>query len=243
VSTPRPRRSLTATLASVTALAAVVGVIHGSGSAQGSARPAAPHSEFVRTITNPYLPYRPGSRWVYRGVKDGVTQTDTVVVTHRTRVIDGVSATALTDIATHDSRVLESTTDWYAQDAKGNVWYFGEATKAYSPDGTVDTSGSWLAGVHGALPGIVMTSHPRVGDAHRQEYWQGHAEDQYWLVDLRQTVTVPFLASHHAALTMEWSRLEPGVIDQKYYVRGIGVIKEIAVRGPAEYANLVSYTH
>jgi hypothetical protein len=242
VSIPRPRRPLAATLASAAALAVMVGVIHGSGNAQGSARPAVPHAEFVRTITNPYLPYRPGSRWVYKGVKDGVTQTDTVVATHRTRVIDGVTATALTDIATHGSSVLERTTDWYAQDTKGNVWYFGEATKAYSADGTVDTSGSWIAGVHGALPGIVMTSHPRVGDAHRQEYWPGHAEDQYWLVDLRQTVTVPFLESHHAALTMEWSRLEPGVIDQKYYVPGIGVVRETAVRGPAESASLVRYT-
>src|SRR5690242_21248899 len=61
-------------------------------------------------------------------------------------------------------------------------------TTLFRSNGTVDTSGSWLAGVHGARPGIVMTAHPRVGDAHRQEYWRGHAEDQYWLVDLNQHV-------------------------------------------------------
>ena len=31
-------------------------------------------SHFVRHITNPYLPWRPGSMWVYSGVKDGRTQ-------------------------------------------------------------------------------------------------------------------------------------------------------------------------
>jgi hypothetical protein len=177
------------------------------------------------------------------GIKDGATQTDTVVVTHRTRTIDGVRATSITDVAMHGPNVLERTTDWYVQDNTGNVWYFGEATKAYLPNGTVDTPGSWLAGVHGARPGIVMTPHPAVGDAHRQEYWPGHAEDQYWLVDVAQTVTVPFVTSHHAALTLEWSRLEPTVIDQKYYVHGIGVVKELTAKGPTEYANLVRYTH
>ena len=97
--------------------------------------------------------------------------------------------------------------------------------------------------MHGAKPGIVMTNHPAVGDAHRQEYWRGHAEDQYWLVDLSQTIKVPFVTSHHAALTLEWSRLEPTVIDQKYYVRGIGVVRELAAKGPTEYANLIHYTH
>ena len=65
------------------------------------------------------------------------------------------------------------------------MWYFGEQTAAYS-NGTVDHSGSWLAGVRGARPGIVMTAHPAVGDTHRQEYWPGQAEDQYWMVDLGQ---------------------------------------------------------
>jgi hypothetical protein len=240
ISSPRSGSALRLAAAGALAAAALAaGTMPAGAAAPG--RGADRH--FVATITNPYLPYRPGSKWVYRGVKDGVTQTDTVVVTHRIRMIQGIRATTITDVATHGSRVLERTTDWYAQDARGNVWYLGEATKAYGPNGAVDTSGSWLTGVHGARPGIVMTAHPRVGDAHRQEYWRGHAEDQYWLVDLNQHVKVPFVTSDHAALTMEWSRLEPGIIDQKYYVRGIGVVRELAARGPTEFANLVSFTH
>jgi hypothetical protein len=197
---------------------------------------------FVRTISNPWLPYRPGSVWVYRGIKDGQTQRDVVTVTHRTRVLMGVRCESLTDIATHGTTVLERTTDWYAQDKQGNVWYFGERTAAYS-NGGVDHSGSWLAGVHGAQPGIVMTAHPAVADTHRQEYWPGRAEDQYWLVDLSQHVSVPYGTFHHAALTLEWSRLEPNVIDRKDYVRGIGVVREMSAQGPRETADLVSFRH
>jgi hypothetical protein len=88
-----------------------------------------------------------------------------------------------------------------------------------------------------------MTGHPQVGDTHRQEYLAGQAEDQYWLVDLNQHVSVPFGAFRHAALTLEWSRLEPNVIDRKLYVRGIGVVSERAAQGPPEVAELVSFSH
>jgi hypothetical protein len=239
--TPTPTRAVGVAVAAAVATVAAVAAVHGSARAATSG--AAGRVGFARHITNPYLPYRPGSTWVYAGVKDGVTQTDVVHVTDRTRMIDGVRCTSITDVATHGARVLERTIDWYAQDRRGNVWYFGEATKAYGPAGQVDTSGSWLAGVHGARPGIVMTAHPAVGDAHRQEYWAGHAEDQYWLVDLGSRVSVPFGTFARAARTLEWSRLEPGVIDEKMYVRGVGVVQERAAEGPPEVARLVRFTH
>jgi hypothetical protein len=206
-----------------------------------SAGHAGAHHGWARTITNPYLPLTPGSVWVYRGMKDGVTQTDVVRATRQTKTVMGVRTTVVSDVATHAGRALEATRDYYAQDARGNVWYFGEQTKAYGPGGSVDTSGSWLAGRHGARPGIVMTAHPAVGDAHRQEYARGQAEDQYWLVAEHHRVSVPFVSSDDAALTIEWSRLEPHVIDEKAYVPGIGTVREVAAEGPTEFANLVRY--
>ena len=89
-----------------------------------------------------------------------------------------------------------------------------------------------------------MNAHPQVGDTHRQEYLKGEAEDQYWLVDLRrQRVRTPFVTtSPHAALTLKWTRLEPGVIDRKYYVREIGLVAELSAQGPRETARLVHHT-
>jgi hypothetical protein len=221
-------------------LAAATAVAAARHSAPARAGTTVDPRDFVRAISNPWLPFHVGSRWVYRGVKDGRTQVDVVRVTRRTKRIMGVRCTAVSDIATHGCTVLERTIDWYAQDRAGAVWYFGERTAEFSAGG-VDRSGSWLAGVHGALPGIVMTAHPAVDDAHRKEYWPGHAEDQYWLVDLNQRVRVPYGTFHHAALTLEWSRLEPGVIDRKLYVRGIGNVSEVTAEGPHETATLVSY--
>ena len=101
-------------------------------------------SNFVTTVDNPYYPLPVGRVMVYQGTRDGVAQTDTVTVTRDTKVIEGVRAVVVRDVATDSHhRTLEATLDWFAQDKQGNVWYLGEDTKAYNPDGSVDTSGSW----------------------------------------------------------------------------------------------------
>ena len=52
-----------------------------------------------------------------------------------------------------DGAVVEDTHDWYAQDADGNIWYFGEDTKEYEHGKVKTTEGSWEAGVDGARAG------------------------------------------------------------------------------------------
>ena len=48
--------------------------------------------------------------------------------------------------------------------------------------------------------------------------------------------------SDDALLTKEWTPLEPGVIDHKYYVRGIGTVLEQTVKGGDERNELVSFS-
>ena len=103
--------------------------------------------------------------------------------------------------------------------------------------------GSWLPDRHGARPGIYIDARPRVGDSHRQEYYGGHAEDHYRVVDTAARVTVPMVWTTHAVSTVEWTPLEPGVVDQKYYVRDIGVVAEQSASGPRETNRLVSVLH
>jgi hypothetical protein len=155
-------------------------------------------------------------------------------------VIEGITATSVTDVATHGRKLLEKTTDWFAQDKRGNVWYLGEDTAAYLPGGKIDRSGSWQAGVKDGEPGIIMLAHPQVPDAYRQEFLKGQAEDTAWIVNRGGSVRVPFGVLHHVVTSLEFTRLEPGVIDQKIYAPGIGIVRELAVRGPQEVARLVS---
>jgi hypothetical protein len=119
--------------------------------------------------------------------------------------------------------LLEDTYDYFAQDKAGNVWYFGEDTKAYSGT-TVSTEGSWAAGVGCARPGIVMNANPKVGDSYRQEYLPGEAEDQADVVSLSETVTVPYGTFAGCLETKEYTALAPGDIENKYYCPGVGLL-------------------
>ena len=46
----------------------------------------------------------------------------------------------------------------------------------------------------------------------------------------------------HILGSLEFTRREPVVIDQKIYAPGVGIVLERAVRGPAETARLVRVT-
>src|SRR5262249_21143951 len=120
-------------------------------------------------------------------------------------------------------------------------WYLGESTATLNARGKVTgTEGSWLTGVSGARAGIYMPGHPAIGDAGRQEYYKGHAEDQFKVLSLAARGTSPAVSSTHALLTQKTTRIEPGTLDHKLYVRGIGTVREEAIRGPLERLVLTS---
>jgi hypothetical protein len=218
------------------ALAAALSVGAGPGT---SARP--PASSFTARVDNPWFPLRPGSTYVYRGRKDGRAARDVMTVTHVVARIDGVPCVVVRDRLWLDGRLEERTTDWYSQDAGGNVWYFGEDTAELDRHGRVtNTDGTWRAGRNGGRSGIFMFAHPRVGQQAQQEYTRGQAADHFAVVRLGATVRAPYVSSRHALLTKEWTPLEPGVLDHKLYVRGVGTVLEQTVRGGDERLELVS---
>jgi hypothetical protein len=199
-------------------------------------------ADFSATVDNPWFPLTPGSSYTYKGVKDGKVLIDHFVVTNKTSTIDGVPVREISDKSTLAGRPSETTSDFYSQDSAGNVWYFGEKTAELSRSGKVkNTTGSWQTGANGAQPGIFMQANPTVGFTSRQEYLPGQAEDQYQVVSLNSSVTVPYGAyGGNAMLTKEWTALEPNVLDHKFYVKGIGEVAELSVSGPTEKARLVS---
>src|SRR5436853_573026 len=78
-----------AALAAGAAFASAATARHQAARTASSVNP----SNFVRHVTNPYYPLKPGTVLVYKGVRDGQTQKDRVGVTYRTRKIEGVTAT------------------------------------------------------------------------------------------------------------------------------------------------------
>jgi hypothetical protein len=187
---------------------------------------------FAPRVTNPWFPLVPGTVLRYRGTSDGAPATEVVKVRRRTTRILGIAATAVSDRVFVDGELDEATTDWYAQDRRGTVWYLGEATATFENGRIVSREGSFRAGVGGARGGIVMPAVPRVGQEFQQELLRGEAEDRFRVADLRATVRLPSLGSRRAMRTVECTPLEPGVLDAKLYVRGVGLVAEHQIRGP-----------
>jgi hypothetical protein len=198
-------------------------------------------ADFTPNVDNPWFPLKPGTVLTYEGVRDGKKARELLIVTNQVAKIDGVPCRVVHDRLYLDGTLAETTSDYYTQDLKGNVWYFGEDTATFDAQGNmIATDGTFHAGEAGALPGIFMVANPQIGDSQRQEYYLGHAEDFFQVLDLSSSVTVPFRSFTGVMQTKEWTPLEPDVLDNKYYVKGIGTVKEIAVKGGQEELVLVN---
>jgi hypothetical protein len=196
---------------------------------------------FVDTIDNPYMPFTPGSTWRLEGETEDGREVDTITVTDQTREVMGVTTTVVRDVVKLEGSLVEKTWDWFAQDIRGNVWYFGEDTAEYEEGKLVSRSGSWEAGVDGALPGVLMPADPVVNDATRQEFYQGEAEDLGWVVQTGISTEVPAGSYDDVIRVLEWSPLEPRIVGQKLYAPGVGIVSEKALSGGLEVFELVEY--
>ena len=180
-------------------------------------------SNFTEGVQNNYFPLLPGAIYSYRqDTPDGV-ETDTVEVTHSTKVIAGVTTFVVHDRVYLEGALKEDTFDWYAPDKDGNVWYFGEDTRDIA---TGSTAGSWEAGKAGAQAGIIMLAHPMVGDTYQQENSPGVVADMARVKGLNETAVVPYGTLTGCIKTQEWTPLEPGSRAFKLYAPGIGTVME-----------------
>jgi hypothetical protein len=204
----------------------------GTAGVQSLYAPKFDPKDFVDVVDHRFFPLEPGTRWVYTGVEDGERETNVVLVTGERKEILGISATVVLDRVFVEGELKEKTFDWFAQDSRGNVWYLGEDTREFEDGKVVSTEGSWEAGVDGALPGIIMPAHPQVGQHYQQEFLEGEAEDEARVVARGLDITVPFGSFHNCLRTVEFTRLEPGVKEAKFYCPGVGFVKAVGIQGP-----------
>lgn len=183
-------------------------------------------ADFVVGVDNQYFPLPQGRILRYQGSTREGTETMEFEVTSQTKVIMGVTTMVVIERHSLNGQLEEVSENWFAQDRNGDVWYFGELSQSYENGVPSGTEGSWEAGVADALPGIIMKADPQIGDAYFQEFAPGVAEDQAEVTGTNGSATVLQGSFGGVLETREWTRLEPGGPERKYYAPGVGLILE-----------------
>ena len=91
-------------------------------------------------------------------------------------------------------------------------------------------------------PDPAVEADPEAGDTYRQEYYKGEAEDMAKVLSLDASATVPYGSFDNCLKTKDYTPLEPGVVENKYFAPGIGNILTVMVRGGSERSELVDIT-
>ena len=190
--------------------------------------PAPDPADFVARVDNPWLPLAPGSTWTYRSSEGRTVEVD---VPGTTRVA-GVEATTVETVErSRRGRVVGRSTAWFAQDRAGNVWRLG----------AIGANGAWRAGEDGALAGLAMPATPRVGDGFVQEQAPGVALDESRVIALDAQRSTAHRAYDDLVQVEETSPLDPGLVTQVFYARGVGAVVEEDV-SPGVDLQLVDFT-
>lgn len=90
----------------------------------------------------------------------------------------------------------------------------------------VDHSGSWLAGVNGARPGLVMPGIVLLGSRYFQEVAPDVAMDQAEFVAMDQVVITPAGTFSKCVKSAETTPLEPKALEFKLYAPDIGLVQD-----------------
>ena len=186
---------------------------------------------FADAVDNPYFPLTPGTTLIFRGVDNGASVRSRATVAAEKAPITGVATTVVRVREYLDGALFEDTRDYYAQDLAGNVWYFGEDSRQHEDGVIVGTDGSWMAGLNGAQPGIVMRARPTVGDRYQSEFSPGMAQDQSEVLAIGIDVNVPYGSLRNAIQVLDYNLLEPDDVENKFYAPGIGLVLEMAEAG------------
>ena len=194
-------------------------------------------ANFKAKVDHRYFPLVPGTRFHYLDSLLGERLEREVTVAAESKTILGVRCVVVHEVVSAKGQVREDTSDWYAQDKQGNVWYFGEATIEQRPLGP-STAGSWEAGVKGAMPGIVMPAEAKPGPPYRQNYYANWSEDMGQIIAVGETVNIPLGPFTNCLCTREWSLLASGS-EKRWYALGVGFVRS---EGPGETVVLISIT-
>jgi hypothetical protein len=191
-------------------------------------------------VDHAFLGLVPGLVRVYEGHDEGSFRRDRVEVLEEPETVFGVACTAVRQEVFLDGVLAEVTTEWYASDAGGNVWMFGEASVEIEDHVPVPAEDSWQAGVDGAVPWMVLGAEVEVGQVYSGSHPGGREEVTVLALD--QSVAVPAGIFEGCLVVVETNPEDEPVdvedADRIIYAPAVGMVSEDSPGGRIE---LVSF--
>jgi len=176
----------------------------------------------MSTVTHPYFPLAHVRFAELRSEKGDRVERE---VLRETKLIAGVSCTVLDERDFRGTTLEEVTHNYFAQDADGNVYYFGEDVDEYENGRVSGHGGAWLVGKEVAEPCLFLPAQPRVGMEFKPEDAPPDAEEFNRIESLEGTITLP-AGSFRALLVVQEGDQRGAWKESKYYAKGVGLISE-----------------
>jgi len=127
---------------------------------------------------------------------------------------------------TEDGELKEVSRNYFADCLNTHdVYYFGEEVDDYEDGVIVGHGGAWLAGKHGAMPGIIMPDQAfLLGARYFQEIAPGVAMDRAEHLAMNLEVEVPAGVFQNCVEVRETTPLNPDEESRKIYCPGVGLV-------------------
>jgi hypothetical protein len=179
--------------------------------------------KLLTTGRNDYFILEPG----YQLVLEGGNERLQITVLNETKTIGGVTTRVVEEREWQGDKLKEVSRNYFAIcEQTKDVFYFGEDVDNYK-DGKVDNhKGSWLAGVNGNRPGLIMPGAPKSKMRYYQEIAPGVAMDRAEIVSLDETCTTPAGTFQRCMKVKEGSAIEFWAKEYKYHAPGIGLVRD-----------------
>ena len=142
-----------------------------------------------------------------------------------TKVVAGVECLVLAEKEYDDGELQEISFNYWAQDADGNVYYFGEDVDDYEDEQVVGHGGAWLVGRNAEEPCLFLPARLEVGLRYKPENSPPAAEEWAEIDTVEASMKVP-AGAYEAVLVVKESDHPDRWEERKYYARGVGLISE-----------------
>lgn len=176
---------------------------------------------------NDYFVLEPGYTLV---LQEGDTRME-IKVLDETRDVAGVTTRVVEEREWDKGKLHEVSRNYYAIcESTKDVIHFGEDVQHLVDGKVVKTEGTWIAGVNGNRPGLVIAGKPKLNYKYYQEIAPGVSMNRGEIVSLSETCKSPAGIFIKCMKVRGTSTMDAKKLEYKYYAPNIGLVQDQNLR-------------